>query len=135
MSESSKTKIEEILAVLNILYIGTDKKQGFKIKEYVSKIKEIYNLDVDRRRVAQILNDLYEINRENPLYLPFFEINTPLSGKSQLYADRGDLKKAALMIKAIKYSPVITQKETDELIKTINMYFTDNEIEEIKKCM
>ena len=128
----SKTKIKEILAVMNVLYLANDSKKTLKINQYVSIIKDknIFGLDIDRRRVSQILYDLEAIYKEDGKLLPFFDLKETDSGR--LYVQKADPKLVAKILKAVETSPQITEEESLEITHKICSYFTDNELEEIK---
>ena len=128
----SKTKIKEILAVMNVLYLANDSKKTLKINQYVSIIKDknIFGLDIDRRRVSQILYDLEAIYKEDGKLLPFFDLKETDNGR--VYVQKADPKLVAKILKAIETSPQITGEESLEITHMISQYFTDNELEEIK---
>lgn len=128
----SKTKIKEILAVMNVLYLANDSKKTLKINQYVSIIKDknIFGLDIDRRRVSQILYDLEAIYKEDGKLLPFFDLKETDNGR--LYVQKADPKLVAKILKAVETSPQITEEESLEITHMISQYFTDNELEEIK---
>lgn len=128
----SKTKIKEILAVMNVLYLANDSKKTLKINQYVSIIKDknIFGLDIDRRRVSQILYDLEAIYKEDGKLLPFFDLKETDNGR--LYVQKADPKLVAKILKAVEISPQITEEESLEIAHMISQYFTDNELEEIK---
>ena len=128
----SKTKIKEILAVMNVLYLANDSKKTLKINQYVSIIKDknIFGLDIDRRRVSQILYDLEAIYKEDGKLLPFFDLKETDNGR--LYVQKADPKLVAKILKAVETSPQITEEESLEITHKICSYFTDNELEEIK---
>ncbi len=128
----SKTKIKEILAVMNVLYLANDSKKTLKINQYVSIIndKNIFGLDIDRRRVSQILYDLEAIYKEDGNLLPFFDLKQTDNGR--LYVQKADPKLVAKILKAVETSPQITGEESLEITHMISQYFTDNELEEIK---
>ena len=128
----SKTKIKEILAVMNVLYLANDSKKTLKINQYVSIIKDknIFGLDIDRRRVSQILYDLEAIYKEDGNLLPFFDLKQTDNGR--LYVQKADPKLVAKILKAIETSPQITEEESLEITHKICSYFTDNELEDIK---
>lgn len=128
----SKTKIKEILAVMNVLYLANDSKKTLKINQYVSIIKDknIFGLDIDRRRVSQILYDLEAIYKEDDKLLPFFDLKETDNGR--LYVQKADPKLVAKILKAVETSPQITEEESQEITHMICSYFTDNELEEIK---
>ena len=128
----SKTKIKEILAVMNVLYLANDTKKTLKINQYVSIIKDknIFGLDIDRRRVSQILYDLEAIYTEDGKLLPFFDLKETDTGR--LYVQKADPKLVAKILKAVETSPQITEEESQEITHMISQYFTDNELEEIK---
>ena len=128
----SKTKIKEILAVMNVLYLANDSKKTLKINQYVSIIKDknIFGLDIDRRRVSQILYDLEAIYKEDGKLLPFFDLKETDTGR--LYVQKADPKLVAKILKAVETSPQITEEESLEITHKICSYFTDNELEEIK---
>ena len=128
----SKTKIKEILAVMILLYVANDSKKTLKINQYVSLIKDedIFGLDIDRRRVSQILYDLETIYKEDGRYFPFFDLEVNDNGK--LYVQKTDPKLVAKLLKAVETSPQITEEESLEITHMISQYFTDNELEEIK---
>lgn len=128
----SKTKIKEILAVMNVLYLANDSKKTLKINQYVSIIKDknIFGLDIDRRRVSQILYDLEAIYKEDGKLLPFFDLKETDTGR--LYVQKADPKLVAKILKAVETSPQITEEESQEITHMISQYFTDNELEEIK---
>ncbi len=128
----SKTKIKEILAVMNVLYLANDSKKTLKINQYVSIIndKNIFGLDIDRRRVSQILYDLEAIYKEDGKLLPFFDLKETDNGR--LYVQKADPKLVAKILKAVETSPQITEEESQEITHMISQYFTDNELEEIK---
>lgn len=128
----SKTKIKEILAVMNVLYLANDSKKTLKINQYVSIIKDknIFGLDIDRRRVSQILYDLEAIYKEDGKLLPFFDLKETDNGR--LYVQKADPKLVAKILKAGETSPQITEEESQEITHMISQYFTDNELEEIK---
>ena len=127
----SKTKIKEILAVMNVLYLANDSKKTLKINQYVSIIKDknIFGLDIDRRRVSQILYDLETIYKEDGKLLPFFDLKETDNGR--LYVQKADPKLVAKILKAVETSPQITEEESQEITHMISQYFTDNELEEI----
>ena len=128
----SKTKIKEILAVMNVLYLANDSKKTLKINQYVSIIKDknIFGLDIDRRRVSQILYDLEAIYKEDGKLFPFFDLKETDNGR--LYVQKADPKLVAKILKAVDTSPQITEEESLEIAHMISQYFTDNELEEIK---
>ena len=128
----SKAKIKEILAVMNVLYLANDSKKTLKINQYVSIIndKNIFGLDIDRRRVSQILYDLEAIYKEDGKLLPFFDLKETDNGR--LYVQKADSKLVAKLLKAVETSPQITEEESLEITHKICSYFTDNELEEIK---
>ena len=128
----SKTKIKEILAVMNVLYLANDSKKTLKINQYASIIKDknIFGLDIDRRRVSQILYDLEAIYKEDGKLLPFFDLKETDNGR--LYVQKADPKLVAKILKAVETSPQITEEESQEITHMISQYFTDNELEEIK---
>ena len=128
----SKTKIKEILAVMNVLYLANDSKKTLKINQYVSIIndKNIFGLDIDRRRVSQILYDLEAIYKQDGKLLPFFDLKETDNGR--LYVQKADPKLVAKLLKALETSPQITEEESLEITHMICQYFTDNELEEIK---
>ena len=128
----SKTKIKEILAVMNVLYLANDSKKTLKINQYVLIIndKNIFGLDIDRRRVSQILYDLEAIYKEDGKLLPFFDLKETDNGR--LYVQKADPKLVAKLLKALETSPQITEEESLEITHKICSYFTDNELEEIK---
>lgn len=128
----SKTKIKEILAVMNVLYLANDSKKTLKINQYVSIIKDknIFGLDIDRRRVSQILYDLEAIYKEDGKLFPFFDLKETDNGR--LYVQKADPKLVAKILKAVETSPQITEEESLEIAHMISQYFTDNELEEIK---
>ena len=128
----SKPKIKEILAVMNVLYLANDSKKTLKINQYVSIIKDknIFGLDIDRRRVSQILYDLEAIYKEDGKLLPFFDLKETDNGR--LYVQKADPKLVAKILKAVETSPQITEEESQEITHMISQYFTDNELEEIK---
>lgn len=127
----SKTKIKEILAVMNILYLANDSKKTLKINKYVSLIKDkdIFGLDIDRRRVSQILYDLEIIYKEDNRYFPFFDLKESDSGK--LYIHKANPKLVAKILKAVETSQQITEAESASITHMICQHFTDNELEEI----
>ena len=127
----SKTKIKEILAVMNVLYLANDSKKTLKINQYVSIIndKNIFGLDIDRRRVSQILYDLEAIYKQDGKLLPFFDLKETDNGR--LYVQKADPKLVAKLLKALETSPQITEEESLEITHMICQYFTDNELEEI----
>lgn len=127
----SKTKIKEILAVMNILYLANDSKKTLKINQYVSLIKDkdIFGLDIDRRRVSQILYDLEAIYKEDNIYFPFFDLKETDNGR--LYVHKANPELVAKILKAIETSQQITEEESLEITHMICQYFTDNELEEI----
>ena len=128
----SKTKIKEILAVMNVLYLANDSKKTLKINQYASIIKDknIFGLDIDRRRVSQILYDLEAIYKEDGKLFPFFDLKETDNGR--LYVQKADPKLVAKILKAVETSPQITEEESLEIAHMISQYFTDNELEEIK---
>ena len=128
----SKTKIKEILAVMTLLYVANDSKKTLKINQYVSLInsEDIFGLDIDRRRVSQILYDLEAIYKEDGKLLPFFDLKETDNGR--LYVQKADPKLVAKILKAVETSPQITEEESQEITHMISQYFTDNELEEIK---
>ena len=130
----SKTKIKEILAVLNAMFILADENNPLSIQDYVKGIKQGYGLDVDRRRVSQILNDLYDIQKEEPDYFIYFKIRGCKKGKGKIYAEKFfDVDDGVKLIKAVKSSSELTKGESFELINYIYLLFTENQREEIKK--
>lgn len=69
--KGSRERTKEILMVLNILYNETDKQKKLKYVDYVDRIKEKYNYDIDRRRISDILSDLYDAQNKSLDLLPF----------------------------------------------------------------
>ena len=128
----SKSKIKEILAVMTLLYVANDSKKTLKINQYVSLInsEDIFGLDIDRRRVSQILYDLEAIYKEDERYFPFFDLKETDNGR--LYVQKADPKLVAKLLKAVETSPQITEEGSLEITHMISQYFTDNELEEIK---
>lgn len=128
----SKTKLKEVLAIMNIMFLISDKDTTLSHQDYIKVIKNFYDLDIDRRRVSQILNDLYDIGQENNDYFPFFEIKESEKGKGKFYIDKTDLKGVSKIIKGIDTTRSLTSEERKNIISYIYSFFTENEKKEIK---
>lgn len=128
----SKTKLKEVLAVMNVMFLTSDKDTTLSHQDYIKAIKILYDLDIDRRRVSQILNDLYDIGQENDEYFPYFEIKECEKGKGKFYIEKTDLRRVAKIIKGIDTTRSLTSAERKDIIRYIYSLFTENEKKEIK---
>lgn len=128
--KDNKTRLKEMLAVLTIMSFIPDKDDPISHQFYVKGIKDMYNLDIDRRRVSQILNDLYEITNENPAFLPYFKIKECERGKGKFYMEKGDPEIIAKMIRGIDTSRALTSHERGEIIDFIRDFFIVTETKE-----
>lgn len=131
----SKTKLKEVLAVMNVMLLISDKDTTLSHQDYIKAIKNLYDLDIDRRRVSQILNDLYDIGHEDNDYFPFFEIKESEKGKGKFYIDKTDLRGIAKIIKGIDTTRPLTSKERKDIIGYIYSFFTENERKEIESWL
>ncbi len=66
-SENTSKKVEEIIAVLRILFEKTSKKHTLKKNEIMDIAKKEFGVEIEQRRTADILNALENISKNSTL--------------------------------------------------------------------
>lgn len=65
MKTNKSQKIQEVLAVLKVLFTCTSETRILKQNEIISIAKEKFNVDIERRRCADILNALSDLSKDS----------------------------------------------------------------------
>lgn len=117
----SVDKTKEILIILKLLFLSTDDEHVLKYLDYVREAKDKYNVEIDRRRVAHILDDLEEISNSKHCDIVPFKIQNSKKGKGKL--QRGTFvlsdKDIERIIIALQSYQLLSGTETKELCAKI----------------
>ena len=127
----SERKIKEVLSVLYCLLYCTNSKKVLKHKEYIKIIKECFDLDIDKRRVSQILQDIKKIiEDDNYDFFPYFTIKKSTINDNKIYRDSFVLsdEELDLIKKALLSFADIDYKNAQEIINKIENLKTQKSI-------
>ncbi len=113
-NDSNKSqKVAEILSVLRIYFEKTSKSNTLKKKEIQDISKNAYDVEIEKRRLSDIINAIEDISRSNPDLLPY-KINT----KGNKFYREGFIlsdEDIDLIIQILNESSLISDTENDSL--------------------
>lgn len=117
MTNNKSQKVAEIISVLRIFFEKTSKGNTLKNYQIEDISKNEYGIEIERRRLADIINAIEDISNTNPMLMPY-RINT--SG-NKFYRDGFILSNEDidLIMQTLNESSLISDIEKDSLEKNL----------------
>ena len=118
MSTLSHEKKGRLLMLLNILQEHSNKDKGLTQQEIINYLKEEYDVNVERKAIADDITFLMELSEMFPERFDF-EIESNRSSGISMVNRKFDDSELQLLIDAVIASKNITEKQTKELCNRI----------------